>query len=76
MEGLKELAGTRKVLLVGDSKLVSRGNILAMNTARVAFIAPASKTYLPAAQLRALDPQAATPVDYIAEGCGSISGTC
>jgi hypothetical protein len=37
-----------------------------MNTARVAFIAPAGKPYLPATQLRALDP-AAAPVDYIAE---------
>jgi hypothetical protein len=31
------------------------------------FIAPASKTYLPAEHLRALDPAAATPVDYLAE---------
>jgi transposase len=67
MQALKELAGTRKLLLVGDSKLLSRGNILAMNTARVAFIAPAAKSYLPATLLRALDPAAATPVDYLAE---------
>jgi Domain of unknown function (DUF4277) len=66
MESLKALAGPRKVLLVGDSKLVSRGNIQAMTTARVAFIAPASKSYLPAEPLRALDPGAATPVDYLA----------
>jgi transposase len=66
MEGLKELAGRRDLLLVGDSKLISRGNIQAMNTARVGFIAPASKTYLPATHLRALDPAAATPVDYLA----------
>jgi hypothetical protein len=37
-----------------------------MNTAKVAFIAPASKTYLPAAYLRALDRAAAIPVDYLA----------
>ncbi len=67
MTALKELAGTRKVLLVGDSKLVSRGNIQAMNTARVTFIAPAGKAYLPATHLRALDPAAASPVDYLAE---------
>jgi transposase len=67
MEGLKKLAGKRPLLLVGDSKLISRGNVLAMNTAKVRFIAPASKTYLPAEQLRALDPGAATPVDYVAE---------
>jgi hypothetical protein len=66
MTALKELAGQRGLLLVGDSKLISRGNLLAMNTARVAFIAPASKPYLPAEQLRALDPGAATPVDYLA----------
>jgi hypothetical protein len=67
MTALRELAGERGLLLVGDSKLVSRGNILAMNTARVAFIAPAAKPYLPAAQLRVLDLAAARPADYLAE---------
>jgi Domain of unknown function (DUF4277)/Transposase DDE domain len=67
MTRLKELAGQRDLLLVGDSKLLSRGNILAMNTARVTFIAPAGKPYLPAEQLRALDVQAGRPVDYVAE---------
>jgi hypothetical protein len=67
MTALKELAGTRKLLLVGDSKLISRGNIVAMNTAQVAFIAPAGKPYLPATQLGALDPAAGRPVDYLAE---------
>ena len=77
MTALKDLAGQRKLLLVGDSKLVSRGNVQAMNTARVAFIAPAGKSYLPAEHLRVLDPSAATPVDYIAErdhGCSRDSG--
>jgi transposase len=67
MTSLKELAGQRELLLVGDSKLLSRGNIVAMNTAKVAFIAPAGKSYLPAAQLGALDLQTAIPVDYLAE---------
>ena len=67
MTRLKELAGQRGLLLVGDAKLISRGNILAMNQARVGFIAPAAKSYLPAAQLRVLDLAAATPVDYQAE---------
>jgi transposase len=67
MEGLKALAGQHKLLLIGDSKLLSRGNIQAMNTARISFIAPAAKTYLPAEHLRALDVQAANPADYIAE---------
>jgi transposase len=67
MTALKELAGQRKLLLVGDSKLISRGNVLAMNQARISFIAPAGKAYLPAEHLRALDVQAALPVDYLAE---------
>jgi Domain of unknown function (DUF4277) len=67
MTALKELAGQRRVLLIGDSKLISRGNILAMTKAEVAFIAPAGKPYLPAEQLQALDPGTATPVDYLAE---------
>jgi Domain of unknown function (DUF4277) len=67
MEALKGLAGQRELLLIGDSKLVSRGNIQAMTTARVGFIAPAGKPYLPATQLRALDPRTAIPVDYLAE---------
>jgi Domain of unknown function (DUF4277) len=67
MTALKALAGQREVLLVGDSKLISRGNILAMNTAKVAFIAPAGKPYLPATHLGALDPSTAIPVDYLAE---------
>jgi hypothetical protein len=67
MEALKDLAGQRRVLLIGDSKLISRGNILAMTKAEVAFIAPAGKPYLPAEQLQALDPGTATPVDYLAE---------
>jgi hypothetical protein len=67
MTRLKELAGQRGLLLVGDSKLLSRGNIMAMNTAKVAFIAPAAKPYLPGARLAVLDPAAAAPVDYLAE---------
>jgi transposase len=67
MTRLKELAGPPELLLVGDSKLLSRGNVLAMNTAKVAFIAPAAKPYLPAGQLGALEVGTATPVDYLAE---------
>jgi transposase len=67
MTQLKALAGQRELLLVGDSKLLSRGNIVAMTTAKVAFIAPAAKPYLPTARLAGLDPAAAAPVDYLAE---------
>jgi Domain of unknown function (DUF4277) len=67
MTALRELAGQRDLLLVGDAKLISRGNVVAMNQAGVGFVAPAAKTYLPATQLAGMDPGAATPVDYQAE---------
>jgi transposase len=67
MTRLKALAAERELLLVGDSKLISRGNLVAMNTAKVAFIAPAAKTYLPADVLGGLEVGAATPVDYLAQ---------
>jgi transposase len=66
MTALKKLAGPKRLLLVGDSKLVSYPNLGAMIAAKVDFIAPASKTYVPADTFAALDPQAATPVDYLA----------
>src|SRR6266487_655395 len=66
MTALKKLAGRKRLLLVGDSKLVSYPNLRAMIAAKVGFIAPASKTYVPAQTFAALDPQAATPVDYVA----------
>jgi hypothetical protein len=37
-----------------------------MITAKVGFIAPASKTYVPTETFAALDPDTATPVDYVA----------
>ena len=66
MTALKQLARQRRFLLVGDSKLVSYPNLAAMIAAEVDFIAPASKTYVPAQVLAAHDPDAATPVDYVA----------
>src|SRR6266487_2022981 len=65
MTRLKTLAGARPFLLVGDSKLVRRGNLVAMNRARVRFIAPAGKTYVGAKTLRGLDHALATPVDDV-----------
>jgi len=53
--------------VVGDSKLVSYANLRDIMAAEVDFIAPASKTYVPAEVLAALDVQAAAPVDYLAE---------
>jgi hypothetical protein len=66
MTALQQLAGRRRLLLVGDSKLISYPNLRAMIAAKVGFIAPASKTYVPAEVFAALDPGTATPVDYVA----------
>lgn len=67
MRACRDLAGPRRFLLVGDSKLVSYANLADMIAADVEFIAPASKTYVTAAELAALDLDAATKVDYVAE---------
>ena len=67
MEALTKLAGERRFLMIGDSKLVSYANLAAIIGADVTFIAPASKTYVGAAVLAALDFDAADPVDYIAQ---------
>jgi hypothetical protein len=67
MRALRKLAGPRRFLLVGDSKLISYANLRDILAAEVDFIAPASKTYVPTAVLAALDVQAATPVDYLAQ---------
>ena len=67
MEALAKMAGPRKFLLVGDSKLISYTNLKAFTDAGVTFIAPAPKAYAPAQLLAAQDLAAATAVDYVAE---------
>lgn len=67
MEALRRLAGPRRFLLVGDSKLLSYSNIAAMVTAKVTFLAPASKAFVPAQVLAGCDYATATPVDYVAQ---------
>ncbi|MGH8898532.1 MAG: hypothetical protein ACRDZ4_16310, partial [Egibacteraceae bacterium] len=67
MEALRELAGQRKFLMVGDSKLVSYPNLAAIIAAGVEFVAPASKTYVDTATLAAQDLEAAVPVDHVAQ---------
>ena len=66
MKALAKMAGPRRFLLVGDSKLVSYTNLTDIAAAKVTYIAPASKKHVPQAVLAACDPQAATPVDYTA----------
>ena len=67
MEALRRLAGPRRFLLVGDSKLLSYPNIAAMVTAKVTFLAPASKAFVSAEVLAGCDYNTATPVNYVAQ---------
>ena len=66
MEALSKLAGERRFLMVGDSKLVSYPNLAAIVDAEVDFIAPASKSYVGADVLAACDLDTAVVVDYVA----------
>ena len=75
MRACRDLAGPRRFLLVGDSKLVSYANLADMIATGVEFIAPASKTYVRAAELAALDRAAATEVDYVAERDTAVPAT-
>jgi transposase len=67
MTALQTMARPRQFLLIGDSKLVSYGNVAAMIEAGVGFIAPAAKAYTPATTLAALELDSATEVDYVAD---------
>ncbi|HZM77322.1 MAG TPA: IS1634 family transposase [Candidatus Limnocylindrales bacterium] len=66
MQALQKLAGPARMLMIGDSKLVSYPNLAAMGQAGVAFIAPASKNYVPVEVLAAQDLSQAVEVDYVA----------
>lgn len=66
MESLRAMCAPRRFLLVGDTKLVSYGNVASMATARVTFIAPASKAYVGADALRAANAMDLVEVDYLA----------
>jgi len=67
MEALRRLAGPARFLLIGDSKLLSYTNIAAMIEAKVHFLAPASKSFVPAAVLAGCDHDTAAPVKYTAQ---------
>jgi Domain of unknown function (DUF4277) len=67
MKALQELATERRLLIVGDSRLISYANLAAMDAGEVTFVAPASKTYVPAAQLAGLTLDAATEAGYVAQ---------
>jgi transposase len=67
MKALQGMATQRRLLIVGDSKLISYANLAAMSGQDVTFVAPASKTYVPVAQLAGLTVEQATSVDYAAQ---------
>jgi hypothetical protein len=66
MKALQQLATQRRLLIVGDSKLISYGNLTAMHADQVTFVAPASKLYVSAEALTDLSLATATRVDYVA----------
>ncbi len=66
MKALQKIATTRRLLIVGDSKLVSYDNLTTMHGEQVTFVAPASKVYVGAEVLAGLDLGQATRVDYVA----------
>jgi transposase len=66
MTALRELASPRDFLMVGDSKLVSHTNLLALGEAGVTFIAPAPTAKIPDGLFAGLDAAQARLVDYTA----------
>ncbi|HEU5418874.1 MAG TPA: IS1634 family transposase [Streptosporangiaceae bacterium] len=66
MKALQGMATQRRLLIIGDSKLVSYANLAAMDGDGVTFVAPASRTYVAAADLAGLTLDAAAQVDYVA----------
>src|SRR6266566_3815136 len=66
MTALKQIAGPRPFLLVGDSKLISYTNAAAMTAQGVGFVAPLGAARVPAGLFAALPAGAGTAVDYAA----------
>ncbi|MFG1711330.1 IS1634 family transposase [Nonomuraea sp. M3C6] len=66
MHGLQQIAGRREMLLIGDSKLISHGNVAAMLEAGVAFLAPLAAAKVPAGLFAGLDPADGQQVDVVA----------
>src|SRR6266853_4937337 len=66
MTALKQIAGPRRCLRAGDSKLMSYTNAAAMGAQEVGFVAPLAAARVPAGLFAALEPGAGTAVDYVA----------
>ncbi|MEX5711133.1 IS1634 family transposase [Parafrankia sp. FMc6] len=67
LRALVDLAGPRAFLLVGDTKLVSYGNLTALtSTPGVTFLAPAPRTVVSAEVLAGQDWATATIIEFVA----------
>ncbi|MGH3206518.1 MAG: IS1634 family transposase [Trebonia sp.] len=66
MEALRRLAGPRRFLLVGDSRLLSYADIAALTEAKADFLGPAPKSLVPASVLAGCDYGAAEPAGFTA----------
>lgn len=64
MRAIRDLAGPRRFLLVGDRKLVSHRNLTAIDQAGVRFVAPAPRTIVGPAVLAKQDAATAAIVHY------------
>ncbi|MDQ2875153.1 MAG: IS1634 family transposase [Actinomycetota bacterium] len=67
MKALQQMASERRLLIIGDSKLISYANLAAMDGEGVTFVAPASRTYVPAGELAGLSLETAAEVGYVAQ---------
>ena len=67
MHALQDLADTPGFLMVGDSKLLSYGNISAMTDAGVSFLAPLATARVPAGLFAGINPATTTEVEYVAQ---------
>lgn len=66
MTALRKIAGPRRFLMIGDSKLISATNVAAMAAEGVSFVAPLAAARVPPGLFAALPAGAGTPVDYTA----------
>jgi hypothetical protein len=65
MNALRQLAGPREFLLVGDRTLVSSTTLTAIDSAQVRFLAPAPRSIVPADMLAVQDLDTATIVHSV-----------
>ncbi|MFI6062253.1 hypothetical protein [Streptomyces sp. NPDC051286] len=65
MTALRQMAGPKDFLLVGDSKLISYANVSALIAAGTGFIAPAPASKVADCVYAALDLDEANVVDYV-----------